>query len=143
MSSVNIYLNFNGNTEEAFNFYKSVFGGEFISLQRFKDMPESGNVAENDRDKIMHVALPILNGNLLMATDVLESMGQKLTVGNNFSIVLNVDSEQEVNRLFERLSSGGSSQMKPEKAFWGSYYGMLTDRYGIQWMLSYDYNRTR
>ncbi|HEX2869541.1 MAG TPA: VOC family protein [Ignavibacteriales bacterium] len=141
MSSVSIYLNFKGNTEEAFNFYKSVFGGDFISLQRFRDTPEAGKVAEKDRDKIMHVALPILNGYLLMATDTLESMGQKLTVGNNFSIVLNVDSEQEVNRLFDLLSSGGKAQVKPENTFWGAYFGMTTDRFGIQWMLSYDSNR--
>lgn len=137
MSSVSIYLNFKGNTEEAFNFYKSVFGGDFMTLQRFRDTPEAGKIPDKDRDKIMHIALPILNGYVLMATDTLESMGQKLTVGNNFSIVLYLDSEQEVNRLFDLLSSGGKAQVKPEKAFWGAYFGMTTDRFGIQWMISY------
>lgn len=141
MSSVNIYLIYKGNTEEAFNFYKSVFGGEFLSLQRFKDMPDAGKVPEKDRDKIMHVSLPVLNGNLLMGADVLDSMGQDLTIGNNYHILLNVDSEQEVNRLFEGLSSGGKTEMKPGKTFWGSYFSMLTDRFGIQWMISHENNR--
>lgn len=141
MSHVGIYLNFNGNAEEAFNFYKSVFGGEFLSLQRFKETPEADKVAEKDRDKLMHVALPLPGGSVLMATDALESMGQKLTVGNNFYIVLYTEGEQEVNRLFERLSQGGKTQMKPGKTFWNAYFSMLTDRFGVQWMITYDYNR--
>ena len=89
MATVNPYLNFNGNTEEAFNFYKSVFGGEFLALMRFKDNPECGQVSESDKERIMHIALPIGKGAVLMATDALESMGQKLTFGNNFYIASN------------------------------------------------------
>lgn len=140
MASLNPYLNFNGNTEEAFNFYKSVFGGEFLTLQRFKDTPEGDKVAEADRDKIMHVALPI-GGNILMATDSLESMGQHLQAGNNISLSLDAASEEEADRLFQALSAGGKVDMALAKTFWGAYFGMLTDRFGIQWMVNYDYNQ--
>ncbi|MGV3504777.1 MAG: VOC family protein [Adhaeribacter sp.] len=140
MASLNPYLNFNGNTEEAFNFYKSVFGGEFLTLQRFKDTPGGDQVAEADRDKIMHVALPI-GQNILMATDALESMGQHLKAGNNYSLSLDAASEAEANQLFQALSAGGKVDMPLEKTFWGAYFGMLTDRFGIQWMVNYDYNQ--
>lgn len=138
MATVNPYLNFAGNTEEAFQFYKSVFGSEFLALQRFKDTPEAGRLPEGDRDKIMHIALPIGNGNILMATDALESMGQQLTVGNNFSLSVNAESKAEADRLYSSLSEGGKATMPMQQAFWGSYFGMLTDRFGIQWMVSYD-----
>lgn len=138
MATVNPYLNFAGNTEEAFLFYKTVFGGEFLALQRFKDTPEAGRMPEGDRDKIMHIALPIGNGNILMATDALESMGQKLTIGNNFSLSVSTESREEADRLYNSLSEGGRKTMPMEQAFWGSYFGMLTDRFGIQWMVSYD-----
>lgn len=138
MATVNPYLNFNGNTEEAFNFYKSVFGGEFTSLQRFKDTPFGGQVAEGDREKIMHISLPILKDMILFATDSLESMGQKLEVGNNFSLSISPDSEEQANKLFSALSEGGQITMPLEKAFWGAYFGMATDKFGIQWMVNYD-----
>jgi uncharacterized glyoxalase superfamily protein PhnB/uncharacterized protein YndB with AHSA1/START domain len=141
MAKVNPYLNFAGNTEEAFLFYKSVFGGEFLALQRFKDTPEAGKIPENEQDKIMHVALPIGNGNILMATDALESMGQKLTVGNNFSLSVDAESKEEADRLFNKLSEGGKPTMPMEQTFWGAYFGMLTDRFGIQWMVSFDENQ--
>jgi PhnB protein len=141
MATVNPYLNFNGNTEEAFNFYKSVFGGEFITLQRFKDTPGCENVAESDRGKIMHIALPIGNGNILMATDALDSMGHSLTPGNNISLSLNVDSEEEASRLFNGLSAGGQVTMPLDKAFWGAYFGICTDKFGIQWMVNYEYSK--
>ena len=141
MAKLNPYLNFNGNTEEAFNFYKSVFGGEFITLQRFRDTPESDKIAEADRDKIMHVALPVGPGNILMATDALESMGQHLKVGNNITLSIDADSEAEADKLFQALSAGGKVVMPLEKAFWGAYFGMLTDQFGIQWMVNYDYNQ--
>ena len=140
MASLNPYLNFNGNTEEAFTFYKSVFGGEFLTLQRFKDTPGGDQVAEADRDKIMHVALPI-GQNILMATDALESMGQHLQTGNNFSLSLDAASEAEADKLFQALSAGGKVDMPLEKTFWGAYFGMLTDRFGVQWMVNYDYNQ--
>jgi PhnB protein len=139
MATLNPYLNFNGNTEEAFNFYKSVFGGEFITLQRFKDTPMADKIASADQDKIMHVALPIGQGNILMATDALESMGQKLAVGNNISLSLEVDSEAEADKLFGALGAGGQVTMPLEKAFWGAYFGMVTDKFGIQWMVNYSY----
>ncbi len=140
MATINPYLNFNGNTEEAFIFYKSVFGGEFTALQRFKDTPEGNNLSENDRDKIMHVALPIGQGTLLMATDALESMGQALTAGNNFYISLDMESKEEAMRLFDGLSAGGKIEMPLADSFWGSYFGMFADKFGIRWMVNYDDN---
>jgi len=142
MFKVNPYLNFNGNTEEAFNFYKSVFGGEFVALQRFRDTPEAGNIPADAQDKIMHIALMLGQDTMLMATDTLESMGQKLTVGTNFSISLNPDSEEEATSLYNALSVGGKIQVPLEKAFWGAYFGMFTDKFGIQWMINYDYPKT-
>lgn len=143
MATINPYLNFMGNTEEAFNFYKSVFGGEFLTLQRFKDTPEAGKMPASDGEKIMHVALPIGKGNILMATDALESMGQKLSVGDNFSISISAESEEEATKLYNALSAGGKIEMPLEKAFWGAYFGMFKDKFGIQWMVSYDYKQQK
>jgi len=140
MATINPYLNFKGNTEEAFNFYKSVFGGEFITLLRFKDAPEADKIPASDREKIMHVSLPIGKGNVLMATDACESMGYTLTIGNNFYISINAESEEEATNFFNGLSAGGKVTMPLHKAFWGAYFGMFTDKFGIQWMVSYDYN---
>lgn len=141
MTAVNPYLNFNGNTEEAFNFYKSVFGGEFAALMRFKDNAECGQIAESDKERIMHVALPIGNGNVLMGTDSLESLGQKLTLGNNFYICLSPESKEEAERLFNGLSAGGKIEMPLQDMFWGAYYGSFADKFGVQWMLNYEKNR--
>jgi PhnB protein len=141
MPSLNPYLNFNGNTEEAFNFYKSAFGGEFVTMQRFKDTPEAEKMPEGDRNKIMHAALPIGKGNMLMGTDSLESMGQKLVVGNNFYISIDTESEDEANKLFNSLSGGGKVELPMQKTFWGSYFGMFKDKFGIQWMISYNEKR--
>jgi PhnB protein len=143
MATMSPYLNFNGNTEEAFNFYKSVFGGEFLAVMRFKDNPECGNVAESDQNKIMHIALPIGNGNALMATDALESMGQKLTFGNNFYICLAPESKEEADKLFNGLSDGGKIEMPLQDMFWGAYYGSFTDKFGVQWMLNYNQNQPK
>jgi PhnB protein len=139
MATINPYLNFPGTAEEAFNRYKSVLGGEFLALQRYKDMPEGSKVSAEDAEKIMHIALPIGNGNILMGTDALESMGQKLTTGNNFYLSLDVNSEGEADQVFNALSDGGQAIMPMQKAFWGSYFGMLTDKFGVQWMVSYEY----
>jgi PhnB protein len=139
MATINPYLNFPGTAEEAFNLYKSVLGGEFLALQRYKDMPEGNKVSAEDAEKIMHIALPIGNGNILMGTDALESMGQKLTTGNNFYLSLDVNSEGEADQVFNALSDGGQAIMPMQKAFWGSYFGMLTDKFGVQWMVSYEY----
>lgn len=138
MAAVNIYLNYMGNTEDAFNFYKSVFGGEFTMLQRFKDTPHGEQMSAEDKEKIMHVSLPIGGGTYLMATDALESMGQKLTMGNNFSISIAPDSLAEGQKLFAGLSEGGKVDMPLEKMFWGAYFGLLTDKFGVQWMVNYN-----
>ena len=140
MATLNPYLNFRGNTEEAFNFYRSVFGGEFVALMRFKDTPEAGKIPAHEQDKIMHIALPVGNGNILMGTDVLDSMGQTLQTGNNVSLALGADSEEQAEKFFHGLSAGGQVTMPLQKAFWGDYFGMLTDKFGIQWMVSFSYS---
>ena len=139
MATLNPYLNFNGNTEEAFNFYKSVFGGDFLTFQRFRDTPMADQIPADVQDKIMHVALAIGNGNMLMATDAIESMGQTLTNGNNYSLSLTTESEEETEKLYNALSAGGKIVMPLEKAFWGAYFGMFEDKFGIQWMVNYTY----
>lgn len=141
MATINPYLNFNGNTEEAFTFYKSVFGGDFLMLQRFKDTPERENLSSEDQEKIMHVSLPIGAGNILMGTDVLEAAGRTLTVGNNFSLSITPESKEEAQRLFDGLSAGGKIEMPLVDAFWGAYFGMFTDKFGIQWMVNYEYKK--
>ncbi|GAB3331178.1 VOC family protein [Larkinella ripae] len=140
MARFNPYLNFNGNTEEAFTFYKSVFGGEFAMLQRFNETTEADKVSPEDGDKIMHIALPLGNDTILMATDALDSRGQKLVVGTNVSIAISADTKEEADQLFKALSAGGLVEMPLETTFWGAYFGMLTDQFGIQWMVSYDQN---
>lgn len=135
---INPYLNFPGNSEEAFNFYKSVFGGEFSLIQRFKDTPEGGKMSAADGEKVMHIALPIGKGNVLMATDALESMGRPLTMGNNFSLTVHTESKAEADKIFNALSLGAKITMPMNDTFWGSYFGMLTDQFGINWMISYD-----
>jgi PhnB protein len=139
MATLNTYLNFNGNTEEAFNFYKSVFGGEFTTLQRLKDTPDADKIPANVQEKIMHVALPI-GGNVLMGTDVTETMPQVI-FGTNSSISIDAASEEEANRLFNGLSAGGKVAMPLEKMFWGAYFGMFTDKFGVQWMVNYNFNQ--
>ncbi len=140
MAAINPYLNFNGNTEEAFNFYKSVFGGEFLGIQRYKDTPESNKIPAEVQGKIMHIALPI-KGSLLMGTDALEIMGQTLTMGNNIHLSIDTDSQEEADQIFSGLSTGGQIKMPMNKTFWGSYFGMVKDKFGVQWMISYDENR--
>jgi PhnB protein len=138
MISINPYLNFAGNTEEALNFYKSVFGGEFIALQRFKDIPGNEKLSANEQEKIMHVSLPLGKDNMIMATDTLESMGQTLSPGNNFYICISSESEEETDRLFKGLSAGGKIEMPLAKTFWGAYFGMCVDKFKVQWMISYE-----
>jgi PhnB protein len=139
MATINPYLSFMGNTEEAFNFYKSVFGGEFTGIQRFKDIPEGDKMSAEDQEKIMHVALPIGGGNVLMGTDTLESMGHSLTVGTNISLSISADSKEEAEQIFNGLSEGGKVEMPLADAFWGAYFGMFADKFGVQWMVNYDY----
>lgn len=140
---INPYLTFDGNAEEAFNFYKSIFGGKFLALQRFGEMPGGEKMPASDREKILHVALPIGQANILMASDALGTMGQNLTAGNNFSLSIDAKSKEEADRLFNGLSKGGQITMPLGDAFWGAYFGMLTDRFGVQWMVNYDYNRNK
>lgn len=138
MTTINPYLNFPGNTEEAFNFYKSVFGGEFAMIQRFGDTPEADKIPVDLKDKIMHIALPIGNGNVLMATDALESMGHKITTGTNFHLSVHAGSKEETDKLFASISTGGTITTPLAEMFWGDYFGMCTDKFGIQWMFSFN-----
>jgi PhnB protein len=138
---LNPYLNFPGNAEEAFNFYRSVFRGEFSSLARFRDMPmEGANVPEAVEDKIMYVALPI-GSDVLMGSDAWPSMGLNVTFGNHAYISVHADSKEEAGRLFRALSEGGSVEMPIADQAWGDYFGSLTDRFGVKWMVSYTYPR--
>jgi len=137
MVTINPYLNFAGTTEEAFTFYKSVFGGDFKFLQRFKDTPEAPKVPDKEKEMIMHVALPVGKGNTLMATDALESMGQKLSFGNNIYLSIEAESKEEAKKIFNGLSTGGKVTMPLQDTFWGAYFGMLKDKFGILWMVSH------
>lgn len=139
MVTLNPYLNFNGNCEEAFNFYKSVFGGEFDSFSRFNDGPNNPPVSESEANKVLNVALPISPGNVLMGSDVPDSFG-KATFGDNNHISITTDSEEEAAKLFNGLSDGGEVMMPLEKTFWGAYFGMFADKFGVRWMVSYNYN---
>ena len=139
MAAVYPYINFNGNAEEAFSFYKSVFGGEFAMVMRFSDVPAEYKMPESEASRIMHIALPLSRGTLLMGSDVPESMGE-VVIGTNFYVSISTDSKEEADKLFNGLSSGGKVQMPMENSFWGAYFGMLTDPFGVQWMLSYDAN---
>jgi PhnB protein len=138
MAKLNTYLNFPGNAEEAFKFYKSVFGGEFTSVVRFKDMPMEGvKIPKEDESKIMHIGLPIGKDDVLMASDALESLGQKLTQGNNAYLSVHPDSKEEADRIFKALSAGGTIEMPIANQPWGDYYGSLKDKFGTLWMVNY------
>ena len=141
MASVSIYLNFNRNTEEAFNFYKSVFGGEFTGggIGRYKDIPQSEGMPplkDSDKNLIMHIELPISGGHVLMGSDAPESMGFKLNFGNNMHINIDPDSRAETKRLYKALSAGGKITMELQEMFWGAYFGSCTDKFGVQWMFN-------
>jgi PhnB protein len=139
MAFTSIYLNFNGNAEEAFNHYKKVFKTEFAGpMMKMKDAPPNPNVPaipDAEKNKVMHVALPLLGGTLLMATDTLDSMGHKLVEGNNFTISLSPDTHEEADRLYKELSGGGKEDVAPHEEFWG-YWGTCKDRFGIRWMFN-------
>jgi len=139
MTTINTYLTFNGNCEKVFSFYKSVFGGEFAHIGKFKDMPENPEfpVAESDKEKVMHVSFPIGN-TMLMGSDTGGEWSANFTQGNNFSVSINTDNKDEADRLFSELSDGGKITMPMNKTFWDSYFGMFTDQFGIQWMVSFD-----
>ena len=139
MAHVSIYLNFNGNAEEAFNYYKTVFGTDFSSpLMKMKDIPAQPGMpefSEADKNKVMHVALPILGGLEIMATDILESMGHRLIEGNNMTISLNPDTKAEADRLYKALSIDITDGVAPHDEFWG-YWGTCKDKFGIRWMFN-------
>lgn len=139
MATLNPYLNFAGNAEEAFNFYKSIFGTEFTALQRLGETPEASKFSKDDQKKLMHVALPIGKGNVLMASDVPESMGFKVNAGNNVRLSIEADSKEEATKVFEGLSKGGKVGQPLSDTFWGAHFGMLTDKFGIHWMVNYTY----
>ena len=141
MARTNTYLNFTRNTEEAFNFYKSVFGGEFGGggIARFSDIPPQEGIpplAEGDKNLIMHIELPIIGGHVLMGTDSPETMGFDVSFGNNIHISLEPDTRKETKKLFEALSKGGKVTMDLQEMFWGAYYGSCTDKFGVQWMVN-------
>ncbi|MFV8321410.1 VOC family protein [Flavobacterium sp. LS2R12] len=142
MAAINPYLVFNGNCEEAFLFYKSVFGGEFPYIGKFKDMPPAeGNpvLSEADGNKIMHVSLPIGDGSVLMGSDSNSASGE-VTFGQNISISINTKSKEEADKLFKGLSVGGTVTMPMSQTFWGAYFGMFADKFGIGWMVNFDEN---
>lgn len=141
MSSVSVYLNFKRETEEAFNFYKSVFGTEFLGegFMRFKDVPPSDGMPplpEDDKNLVMHVSLPILGGHVLMGSDAPESMSFKVVQGNNAYICLLPDTRKETERLFGLLAKDGLVEMELQDMFWGDYYGSCRDKFGVQWMFN-------
>ncbi len=141
MASVNVYLNFPGNTEEAFLFYKSVFGTEFYrdGIMRFKDVPPMEGMPPMPDDvgnMVMHVSLPILGGHMLMGSDAPEQMGFKVNIGNNFYINLQIDTREESRKLFKALSEGGKVEQELQDMFWDEYWGACKDKFGVQWMFS-------
>ncbi|THH36528.1 VOC family protein [Neolewinella litorea] len=142
MASVGTYLNFSNQTEEVFNFYKTVFGTEFVGgISRFGEAPPQEGMppmAEADKNLVMNVQLPITGGHVLMGSDSPSSMGMTVNQGNNVHITLSPDSREETERLFHALSDGGKITMPLQETFWNAYFGMCTDRYGIQWMVNYD-----
>lgn len=140
MTTVNIYLTFNGNCEEAFVFYKSVFGGDFRYLGRYGEMPLQNDIpyVADAKDKIMHVTLPISKETMLMGNDALHVNDSSAFQGNNFTISIQTDTKAKADRLFAGLSEGGQRTMEMKETFWGSYYGMLTDKFGIHWKLNVD-----
>ncbi len=146
MARTSTYLNFRGNTEEAFNFYKSAFKTDFVDrIHRMGEVPLSADsppLSEDHKKLVMHVELPIVGGHSLMGTDTLESMGPPLTFGNNVSINLELDTRAETERLFAELGEGGAVTMPLQDMFWGDYFGALTDKFGVQWMFTCSEKKT-
>jgi PhnB protein len=143
MATINIYLNFNGNCEEAFNFYRSALGGEFSHVGRFKDMPQpegSEPISKEMGEKIMHISLPISKETVLMGSDTGGEWASSYQPGNNFSISITAESKEEADKLFDGLSNGGKITMPMNETFWGDYFGMFTDKFNINWMVSFNTN---
>lgn len=137
MAEINIYLNFNGNCEDAFNLYKTIFGGEFNHFSRFGEMPESEDykVPELDKNKVMHVSFPIGNS-VIMGSDVGGDWAPSYTLGNNFSVSITPKSKEEADTIFGALSKGGKVTTPLHNTFWGAYFGMVTDQFGVIWMIN-------
>lgn len=141
MKAINPWINFNGNADEAFNFYKSVFGGEFIKVVRFKDLAsEEFQVPENETDKIMYISLPIGKNNVLIGNDVPEFMGRVNENENRSKIAVSAETREEADKVFNGLSAGGDVEGPIGDSPWGTYAGMLRDRYGIEWIVEFDPN---
>ena len=141
MALINPHVNFNGNAEEAFTFYRSVFGGEFTKIIRFKDLASSGfPVEKKEENKIMHIALPIGKGSMLMANDVPEAMGRTNENENRSKIVITAESKEEADKLFNGLSAGGEIEGPIGDSPWGSYFGCFRDKYGIEWIVEFNQN---
>lgn len=139
MPQINPYIHFNGNAEEAFIFYRSVFGGEFAMVMRFKDLSVPGqSFPEHEADKIMHIALPVGKNNVLMGSDTPEFMGRQNENENRSKISVGAESKEEADHIFYGLSAGGNVEMPIADSPWGSYFGMFRDKYGIEWMVDYD-----
>ncbi len=144
MAQINPYIHFNGNAEEAFTFYKSIFGGEFTIVSRFKDFTNSENPTfEHEVNKIMHIALPIGKSNVLMASDTPQNMGKHNEHETRSKISISAESKEEANKLFNGLSLGGEIEIPIAESPWGSYFGMFRDKYGIEWMVDFDPNYTK
>lgn len=141
MATINVYLTFNGNCKSAFDFYQSVFGGELTNISTYGEMPPGGDnppIFENEKDRIMHVSLPLSNGSVLMGCDTGGEWAKGFTSGNNFSLSIHTESKEEADRIFNDLSKGGVVSMPMNETFWGSYFGMLNDKFGIAWMVSFE-----
>lgn len=138
MAKVGIYLNFEGDTEAAFDMYRSAFGGEVVNLQRMGEVPRDPDhpISEKEEDLVAHIELRILDGTSLMGTDLIESMGSHLRIGNNVTISLEIEDLGEANRIFGVLSEGGSDIQPLAKMFWGAHWGTCADRYGVRWMIN-------
>jgi PhnB protein len=133
------YLNFAGNAEEAFKFYEKALGGKLAEIVRFRDLPMEGvEIPEKDQDKVMHVRLDVGNHQVIMASDTLESLGQRLVVGNNAYVSLHPGSKEEADRIFSALSEGGAVEMPMAEQVWGGYFGSFKDRFGVQWMINFE-----
>ncbi|MCK0145918.1 VOC family protein [Arenibacter sp. F26102] len=140
---VDPYLNFDGNAEEAFVFYKSVFGGEFSANMKMSEAPGGEELSQEDKNRTMHIALPIGNDTLLMASDIIPSAGHVLQPGSQTYIMLTADSRKEADRLFNGLSKEGDIEMKMADMFWGDYFGSFIDRFGIRWMINFHLNQAK
>lgn len=130
-------LNFDGNAEEAFNFYRAVFGGDFKALMRWRDNPQCTDWNESAKNLIMHVSLEVGEGHVLMGSDTPSSFGQTISNGNNFAIGITPDSREDADRLFQGLSDGGHGEMPMQDMFWGAYFGALQDKFGVRWMINF------